>query len=191
MLVFDVMASSSGASSSSQGGQALQSVADFLDTLAPDPSVGLFTDYNTHAPITGIVGPAAVVIPPAPGSIVFSPASVTNQIGTQASVRAVVTAADATPVTNTFVRFAITSGPHAGLTGPVGTDAYGNATITAMTDTLGASRNRFHSDNKRFGCVEHRPDRMDQSRRARSSDTQSRNRFHLHRRFTDLQRHRV
>ena len=161
-LLFDVSAASSGAGSAGQVGQG---IADFLSTLKPD--VNLFTDFSTGLPISGIAGPAAVVLPPAPVSIVLSPASSTNPIGSAANFTATVTTTGGAVLPNSFVRFTITSGPHAGYSAPVGTDSNGVATLpytdilgTPGTDTIQASIGTLQSNTAQItwtspGALDH------------------------------------
>ncbi len=76
--------------------------------------------------------------------IVLSPATATNDVGTQHTVTATVQDDDGDPVVGTDVTFTIVSGPHAGNTQVVPTDGNGQATYTytgtsAGTDTIEAS----------------------------------------------------
>ena len=76
--------------------------------------------------------------------ILLGPATATNDLGTQHTVTATVQDNDGDPVAGRDVTFDIVSGPHAGNTQVVATDANGQATYTytgtsAGTDTIEAS----------------------------------------------------
>ena len=134
-VMFDVAAASRGA-----GNAQTVAIGDFLSTLMPDLTKGFFTDGSGN-PITGIVGPISLALPATPVSIALSPSIQSTAVGSTAVVTATVTDAASNPIPNANVRFAITSGPHAGYTGPVGTGdgiraPLGVATFS-FTDTLG------------------------------------------------------
>ncbi len=136
-VLFDVTAASNGAVSAQS-----DAIGDFLSTLQSDVTTGMFTDGSSANgglgnPIAGIVGPIAVILPATPASIALSTTTPSIPVGSTATIVANVTDASNNPIPNAIVRFAISSGgPHAGFTGPVGTDSNGNATLT-FTDTLG------------------------------------------------------
>ncbi len=136
-VLFNVTAASNGAVSAQS-----DAIGDFLSTLQSDVTTGMFTDGSSANgglgnPIAGIVGPIAVILPATPASIALSTTTPSIPVGSTATIVANVTDASNNPIPNAIVRFAISSGgPHAGFTGPVGTDSNGNATLT-FTDTLG------------------------------------------------------
>ena len=104
--------------------------ANFASTLAPSPTLPLFTDASGHA-VTQLVALGPSVTPAAtPLSLVLTPPSASNPVGTAGSVTATVTDAGGSPIPNALVFFAFNSGPNAGPAGPVSTDANGQAVFT-------------------------------------------------------------
>jgi hypothetical protein len=111
--------------------------ANFASTLAPSPTLPLFTDASGNA-VTQLVALGPSVTPPAtPASLVLTPATASNPVGTAGSITAKVTDARGSPIANAQVFFAFNSGPNAGPAGPVSTDANGQAVFT-YTDNGGA-----------------------------------------------------
>ena len=123
-LMFDVMAYSS------NGGG-----ANFSDTLAP--AANFFTDSGGN-PVTDIIAvgpsqPSTAV----PASIMLSPGSSTNPVGTTHTVTATVTTSTGAPVPNETVFFTLTSGPNVGLPVPFVTDANGQASFSYTSPVAG------------------------------------------------------
>jgi len=85
-------------------------------------------------PAAVIIGGAAVVLP---SSIVLSPATATNPVGTSHTVTATVKNIRGAASVGTTVTFAVISGPNTGATGTGVTDAAGQTTFT-YTDSGGA-----------------------------------------------------
>jgi hypothetical protein len=137
-LMFDVTAYSSNGGSS-----------NFADTLAPDTN--FFTD-SADQPVTEIIAVGPSAVPSAqPTSLVLTPASASNAIGTTHTLTATATDATGAPVPNATVTFRILSGPNAGQPGPVITDANGVATFSyssaaAGTDSIQASIKSLQSN---------------------------------------------
>ncbi|KKO18470.1 MAG: hypothetical protein BROFUL_02834, partial [Candidatus Brocadia fulgida] len=91
-------------------------------------------------------------------TIVLSPASATNPIGSQHTVTATVTNDALEPVADIAVSFEIVFGPHAGATGTDTTDSNGQATFTYTgtlegTDIIEASFTDFHGRTITSGPV--------------------------------------
>jgi hypothetical protein len=123
--------------------------ASFGDTLRPAPD--FITDEFGNA-VTDLVavGPTAAP-PPPPASLTLAPATATSAAGTAQSVTARARAADGSPVSDALVTFSITSGPNAGLTEQIPTDADGEATLAYVgtapgTDSIQASTPALQSD---------------------------------------------
>lgn len=123
--------------------------ASFGDTLRP--ALDFITDEFDN-PVTDLVavGPTAAPPPPA-ASLALAPATATSAAGTAHSVTAAALAAAGTPVSDALVTFSITSGPNAGLTQQIPTDANGEATLTYVstapgTDSIQASTSTLQSD---------------------------------------------
>lgn len=118
--------------------------ANFASTLAPSPTLPLFTDGSGDA-VTELVALGPSVTPAAtPASLVLTPATASNPAGTNASVTATVTDAGGNPVPNAIVFFAFNSGPNAGPAGPVSTDNNGQAVFT-YTDNAGAGTDEIQA----------------------------------------------
>ncbi|MCC7210605.1 MAG: right-handed parallel beta-helix repeat-containing protein [Candidatus Brocadia sp.] len=91
-------------------------------------------------------------------TIVLSPGSATNPIGTQHTVTATIKNEAPEPIPDMVVSFEITSGPHAGVTGTDTTAANGQATFTYTgtqegTDIIEASFVDFHGRTITSGPV--------------------------------------
>ena len=91
-------------------------------------------------------------------TIVLSPASETNLVGSQHTVTATVEDESAEPIEGIVVSFNITSGPHAGGNVTDTTDANGEATFTYTgtlegTDTIEASFVDFHGRTRTSNAV--------------------------------------
>jgi len=150
-VMFDVTAATRGLA-----GAQTTAIGDFLSTLEADPQY-FFTDGNKSFNnglgnvITGIAGPlTAAALPDTPATISLSPSSQSTAVGSTTVVTATVTDASNNPVPDAIVRFAITSGPHAGFSMPVGTGdgiaTMPNGTVIPLgtasfsyTDTLGTA----------------------------------------------------
>ena len=125
-LVFDVSAYAPGFST-----------VNFASTLAPSPTLPLFTDASGNAVSQLIaLGPST---PPSatPASLTLTPATASIPAGTSGTVTATVTDSNGNPVPNAIVFFAFNSGPNIGPAGPISTDANGHAVFT-YTDNGGA-----------------------------------------------------
>lgn len=108
---------------------------DFFSTLAP--AANLFTDPTGNA-VTQMLGVGpAVATPAAASSLVLTPSSASNPVGTTQTLTVTAKGAGNVPVSGAVVYFTIANGPNAGSPVPSVTDANGQATFT-YTDAAGA-----------------------------------------------------
>jgi len=124
MLLYDVSAYATG------GG-----AVNFADTLTP--AANQFSDA-ADAPVPEIVavGPSAAPVPSAT-AIALTPAAATRALGTTITVEAAVTGQADVPVPQTAVLFSVLTGPNAGLSQSVLTDADGKADFTYAGNAAG------------------------------------------------------
>src|SRR5581483_2542669 len=121
-----------------------QTLNDFASTLAPSPTLPLFTDPDGNAVTQMVAVGPSVPVSTAPNSIVLSPSTASLPAGTTGSVTATVRDASNNPVSNAVVYFAFNSGPNAGPAGPVTTDNNGQAVFTYV-DNHGAGQDTIQA----------------------------------------------
>ncbi len=124
---------------------------NFAETLSPAPV--LFTDMS-GMPVTGIDATGPVIDPDVPpASVVLAPENSSGPVGTTQTATATVTDGASAPIEGALVFFTITSGPNAGLSGPVTTDvnglaefSYADMSGTGGTDTIAAASGALQSN---------------------------------------------
>jgi hypothetical protein len=123
-VVFDV------AAQAQSGGS-----ANFGNTLSPAP---VFISDSGGNPIYDVVAVGPSAAPPAPvAALIVSPAAADTPLGTSHSITAIATSAGGTPVADASVTFQVTTGPGAGTSATLATDADGEATFIYAGTSLG------------------------------------------------------
>ncbi len=111
--------------------------SNFASTLAPSPTLPLFTDASGNAVTQMVALGPSLSASAVPASLVLTPATASIPAGTSGSITATVTDSNSSPVPNAIVFFSFNSGPNAGAAGPISTDANGQA-VFSYTDNGGA-----------------------------------------------------
>jgi hypothetical protein len=109
--------------------------ANFGNTLSPAP---VFISDSLGNPVYDVVAVGPAAAPAAPvASLALSPAAASTSLGTSHSITAIATSAGGAKVADATVTFQVTTGPNAGTSETLATDADGEATFSYAGTTLG------------------------------------------------------